>query len=930
MIKKLGLSILFIVYALMCSCQSVKEHRLDQEFSNTVDSLNDIDDLKGLELYLNSDQIKEISRKNLQINLKRHAELGYLYALEEAYHKSLDYYKEAIDLASGLQAVDSSITIDLYYYGAFVSDELGDTERSIGYLKHLVRLTSNGDMIEDNALALNGLANIYLKKSDYDNALFYQKQALELYQSLMIPADLARALDDLSLILYFKTAYKEAERYSNMALELLPNLDLNLQISVLNNASLIKIKLGESSIAIQYLEKAFKLLKHSDNKYFKGITEFNYGFGWMNMEDNEAALRYLDKAITTLQQLPNTQNLLLGKAYYYKGLLHLKSGLFDKAHSALKLGISYLLPESSAVEDTYEVLPFSYSDRDLVRCYHQMALIMALDTINGHSIRKILHHYDLCVDRLKLIRRNFESEASRLFLIQEAKVIYDDAIEFCFQKYNETGDSLFISKAHYYIECAQSPLLLRNNKQHQNKVGGIPLALVQAQRAAQLDIAYFQKQINRLQLTNDTSSYQINRMYLLQAKLKSDSINSIISQGYPKYFSEIYSSSIVDLERLQNILEAEEMIVQYYEGRDHIYRFDISYNEIRFVKLNDVMDLRHNVRLMIECLKKPTSDQKDLQHFISLGVDLYKDLLPEAKGFKRLSIVPSGILYQLPFDVLLTGLSTANQYVDLPYLINDVAINYQSSSTIFHKLYESKKLKPPTILAIAPYTKSSNEPKDLIIPNTADEVQNVLDLFSGEILSDDKAIKSKVLSNLDQHSIVHFATHGYSDTSDFTNAKLLLSCVKNPTDNCALYTYEIQNSSFTNSLVVLSACESGSGKINLGEGTMSMAKAFLYGGVPSVVMTRWQVNDRSSTILMSSFYEHLKAGFQKDEALRLAKQAYLDKHADNITAHPYYWSSFTQIGATTAYTTSNGFQIKIIALLLMLSALFVFFKLKRN
>ena len=72
-------------------------------------------------------------------------------------------------------------------------------------------------------------------------------------------------------------------------------------------------------------------------------------------------------------------------------------------------------------------------------------------------------------------------------------------------------------------------------------------------------------------------------------------------------------------------------------------------------------------------------------------------------------------------------------------------------------------------------------------------------------------------------------------------------------------------------LAVLSACNTGTGKLMKGEGMMNLARGFIYAGVPGIVMTLWSVEDQSSAEIVEKFYEYLEDGMAKDEALRQAK-----------------------------------------------------------
>ena len=106
-----------------------------------------------------------------------------------------------------------------------------------------------------------------------------------------------------------------------------------------------------------------------------------------------------------------------------------------------------------------------------------------------------------------------------------------------------------------------------------------------------------------------------------------------------------------------------------------------------------------------------------------------------------------------------------------------------------------------------------------------------------------------------------------------------------------MYAHEIYQLDLNADLVVLSACETGYGKFNQGEGVMSLARSFMYAGTPSLVVSLWQVNDQSTAIIMQLFYEKLEKGMPKDIALRQAKLEYL-KNAERMRGRYHHFLLF--------------------------------------
>jgi CHAT domain-containing protein len=144
-----------------------------------------------------------------------------------------------------------------------------------------------------------------------------------------------------------------------------------------------------------------------------------------------------------------------------------------------------------------------------------------------------------------------------------------------------------------------------------------------------------------------------------------------------------------------------------------------------------------------------------------------------------------------------------------------------------------------------------------------------------------------------------------------------------------LNTYEVYGVPLKAKMVILSSCNTGTGVLHSGEGILSLARGFVYSGSQSVIMSMWEIEDRSGAEIVKSFYSHLKRGSTKSNALRKARLEYL-KSSDMLRSHPYFWSSLVIYGNNAPLYHSKKLVIVIgSAVLLMVILLFLFYRKPR-
>ena len=131
-------------------------------------------------------------------------------------------------------------------------------------------------------------------------------------------------------------------------------------------------------------------------------------------------------------------------------------------------------------------------------------------------------------------------------------------------------------------------------------------------------------------------------------------------------------------------------------------------------------------------------------------------------------------------------------------------------------------------------------------------------------------------------------------------------------------------------MVVLSACETGIGKLQKGEGIISLARGFTYAGAKSIITSLWEVNDKATKTIMTDFYKNLKNGDDKAAALQAAKMAYLNnENIESQYKHPFYWASFIAVGDMSAVKLGSGFNWWWLAAAVLILLLVYFFRKRK-
>jgi len=278
-----------------------------------------------------------------------------------------------------------------------------------------------------------------------------------------------------------------------------------------------------------------------------------------------------------------------------------------------------------------------------------------------------------------------------------------------------------------------------------------------------------------------------------------------------------------------------------------------------------------------------------------------------AEGIRKIIVVPDGQLFDLPFEALVDE--------DGRFLVEHYEFSYVHSASALVRLQErTRKRTGEALLAVGisqpPRPGSSvfgSIGRFPVLRHVSGEVRAAERSYVGgktQVLLDDQA-KEGTLKKLNwrDYRVIHFAVHGIFDDDNWTRSCLLLWQSGETSEDGYLQARDIIPLSLASDLVVLSACQTAKDSLQTGEGLIGLSNILLFAGSRSVMVSQWNINDKSTAVFMGYFYELLASGLPVGEALRGAKI----KMINSRYCHPFHWAAFALIGCSSGgYSISNS------------------------
>lgn len=822
--------------------------------------------------------------------------IGNIFLQKYELEKALIYYFRSLDINKEVDGENSlNVAANLNNIG-IVYNTMSQYDKALEYyqLSLKIKLTILDEKDLQIADAYNNIGNVFANKGDYNNALHFYDKSFFIYSEVLGE----NSLDVADIYYNIALIYTEQEKFEK-ALELYDKaLEIRIQFLGDNNVDFASIY---NSIALTY----------------SFLADFNSAFKFYHLAMCESLFDFND--VYNIYAVPSTKN--------YANFHELIISILGKTEIITKTNVK---------------------DLDLSNKYeYALELYLCADSLITNVRKQITNQSD----KLWLGNTAFEIYTEAIDLLLNNQFSIDDIEQaFYFSEKNKSSvllEALAGAEAQKYAGIPQK--LLEKENTLRDIISTTQSLLVQSSdknEQIQLSAKLFNYRISYDSLINYFET-EFPKYYDLKYNTTPVSISELQNNLDKKttLLSYTIGANVITIFviSIKNKMAIQVPINEDFSKKIELFRSSIS----------DVNVLTTEVS---------TNKHNSVDLYQKLAFEFYNLFFPEEiQNFlkknrtKRLIIVPDGEIAKIPFESFLTGKYSADwtnwqsetYFAEMPFLIKKYAISYSYSATLFCQTRPKEKSEKIEIspmndwIGFAPVFDDENisgttrQTRQMLeystrcfmrgdyitpIPATENEVESIFNLFNEHNLkavskthqqASENAVKTADLQN---YRIIHFATHGLvNEEKPELSAILLAQDTTSNSDSLAelfgnvtqqnegfLYQSEIYNLKFNADLVVLSACETGLGKISDGEGVIGLTRALLYAGTKNLIVSLWQVDDERTKELMASFYDNLlNSPFKKGARGMYSKhlrKAKLQMIEEGKYAHPYFWSSFILIG----------------------------------
>ena len=769
----------------------------------------------------------------------------------------------------------------------------------------LRKALDNFDKIEDPPVyylgnTLRALGNYNRTTGDFDKSAGYYQRELELYKTVY-PEDhfnLSICNYNLGGVFYEKLEYQRALDHFLAAHTIWKDTykQDSFRMRTLNEAiGDMYWELDDHEKALEYFNYATPFEKQINNDLSENTL--TVADSLLDLGNYASAMDYYREAVKWREKTYGKDHMLTGACKNFVGRAHMSAGENKEALDAYQQAITILVEEFT---DTSW-----YANPDLNMNIQSGQYLLEALTAKGNLLKELymetkelddlktaLSTQELAISLLEKIKNNEMSASSKSFWTQKTIDLVESTLDTAWILMLNTEGSAYKEKAFDYVERSKALLLLASLYDQENtRFANIPQDLLEKERTLKRDINEYSGRIETEEKRCADVREKMLKLYTSKLQSLQDQYDLLIgdiARDHPNYYKLKYDVDIASVEMLrERLVDDRTNLISYFSGVNSMYVFNLSSDGLTIRRYSTPEFLRRQtielLGLMRNNSEMHTNSVPDKKRFTELSYGVYQSAIqgeieqvPEGNS---LIIVPDGYLAYLPFESLVTEpidpLDT--NYRDMPYLFQKHPISYSPSASIA-LLNEETKGNRNNYLGFAPDYKNEKDsdlrkkPANLMFNQSEVEFGNML--FSGQSWRGESVTEDLLKMHSEEAGIVHLAMHGEVEDEHPLLSRLFFNVSEE--EDGLLHIYEIYNLHMPAELVILSACNTASGKLQRGEGIMSMERAFQYAGSRSLLATLWSVDDASSAQITQLFLENLKEGLPKNVALQQAKKTFLE------------------------------------------------------
>ncbi len=861
--------------------------------------------------------------------------VGHSYYSQGQFKIALKNYQESLRYAE-VTKNPSVICLSLLAVGvAFI--DTGDYDHGVPCLLSALEKGEQAGEREVMPEILSEIGIAYKDMGMFEESAEYYNRGLRFAEEIGQKEAKARILNNLGVLYQNEGRYNEATQHYQQSLKIAEELKNRRGIALLlNNIGKIYLDEGRFEEALSYFERSLKTREEIGDQWGIAAALQNMGTTFEKQKLYDKAVDIYQRSLGISEQIGNKSQVAL--TFLHLGDAYLSQGNYQVAEENYKKGLSLAREVHSKV-----IIGSSLGGLGKIRMekqkyseaaeYFQQELTLAKEVTKpemiwnaSYGLAKVyesqerysqaLNFYSAAIHEIERVRTRASSDEGKSGFLLNHLHIYEELISLLHNLQLKYPRRNYDFQAFDYSEKAKARMFLDTLAEFQS---GIRKGLSKEQLHKEKVIV---QKISRLQtdLWNATTEKEQKEKQkkLREAERELDQFILDMKLSNPQYaqlkYPEPYRFS-----QVQKHLDKNSVLLEFFLSENESFVFAVTSAGEEVGTLPGRTELEESVRKYLEGIRMPpkTSLGKDAnslrQAYRNQAHTLYQILIAPVQKHLRekenLILILDGILHYVPFETLIMDGDRL--------LIEDFRISYAPSATIWASLQSKQNERnPKALLAFADPVLSSDSSElseelqgtrlhDLVrLRYAREEVEGIASLYPQdlrEIYLAEEATEEKFQNEkISEYDFIHFATHALIDEEVPRRSGIVLTSGAAGRSDGVLQMHEIWNLHLSTKLVVLSACQTGLGKLVSGEGMVSLMRAFFYAGTKGVVVSLWNVDDSSTANLMKDFYIHMKEGKNPAESLRQAKLGMI-QHARKGSSYvayedPYYWAPFILVG----------------------------------